>query len=215
MTNRPTNNGEPVAVELKTGDTVEFIGDSVTDGNRLDDRELGLGHGYVRVIADALRPLGVHVINRGTSANRTKDLLARWQPDCLDLRPDVLSIMIGINDTWRRYDEDDPTPTEVFAENYRQLLTAAIDKLEAQIVLIEPWLLPVSPDQEAWREDLDPKIDVVRNLVTEFGLTLLPLNDILRHEAESAGSSELAWDGVHPTPQGHQAIARAWLNLTT
>jgi acyl-CoA thioesterase-1 len=202
-----------MAITLKPGDTVEFIGDSVTDGDRLDDLELGLGDGYVRIIADALRSKGVRVVNRGISGNRTSDLVARWQPDCLDLRPDVLSIMIGINDTWRRYDEEDPTPTDVFEENYRLLLTAA-KELDAQIVLIEPWLLPLSPDQQAWREDLDPKILVVGRLATEFGLTVLPLDDILRREAESTTSSEIAWDGVHPTPLGHQLIARSWLNLT-
>jgi acyl-CoA thioesterase I len=204
-----------MAIVLKPGNAVEFIGDSITDCGRRDDAVLGLGEGFVRIIHDALRPRGVRVINRGIGGDRTGDLVARWRPDCLDLRPDVLTIMVGINDTWYRFDSDDPTPAEVFEKNYRHLITTAMNELDAQIVLIEPWLLPVDPDQQAWREDLDPKVDVVGRLAAEFGLTLLPLGAILRGEAASRTNSALAADGVHPTPLGHQVIAQAWLDLTT
>jgi len=203
-----------MTIIIKPGHTVEFIGDSITDCDRLDDLELGLGDGYVRLIADTLRPLGIHVINRGISGNRSADLVTRWRNDCLDLAPDVLSIMIGINDTWRRFDSGDPTSTEVFEDNYRKLLNATVSELRAQIVLIEPWLLPASPDQQAWRQDLDPKIEVVGRLAAEFGLTLLPLDAILQRQAETDTGAALAADGVHPTAHGHQIIAQAWLNLT-
>lgn len=201
-------------IVLKPSATIEFIGDSITDCGRLYGIGSGLGDGYVRVIADTLQPAGMKVINRGISGDRSSDLVTRWRTDCLDLAPDVLSIMIGINDTWRRYDGSDAMPTKSFEDNYRALLTSAVAELDAQIVLIQPWLLPVNPDQRTWREDLDPKIDVVNRLAAEFGLTLLPLDTILTQRAAAHPAGTLAADGVHPTALGHQIIAEAWLDLT-
>lgn len=182
-----------------------FAGDSVTDCGRRTDPE-GLGNGYVRDLYDDLAPRRPRIVNAGISGNRAVDLVRRWSTDVLAHEPSLVSILIGINDTWRRYDEDDPTTTESFEASYRALL----DPLTCPVVLVEPFLLPVKDGQDAWREDLDPKLDVVRKLAVEYGAILVPADVELNRQASSLGAAALADDGVHPTATGHRAIADLW-----
>ena len=185
--------------------TLVFAGDSVTDCGRRTDPD-GLGGGYVRTLYDDLGPRRPRIVNAGISGNRAADLAARWSADVLAHEPSVVSILIGINDTWRRYDEDDPTTAESFEESYRAML----DPLTCPVVVIEPFLLPVKDGQEAWREDLDPKLDVVRKLAVEYGAILVPADVELNRQAAAVGAATLAGDGVHPSPAGHRAIADLW-----
>jgi lysophospholipase L1-like esterase len=198
--------------------TVLFVGDSVTDCDRRSDPD-GLGRGYVRVLAATPELGGRTMVNRGISGNRVVDLEARWADDVLAARDSaagaaVVSILIGINDTWRRYDSDDPTSAADFEAGYRRLLAPLAARPATSLVLVEPFLLPVTTAQGDWREDLDPKIDVVRRLAAEFGATLVPTDVELTRlagEVGDGGTAALAADGVHPTPQGHAAIAAIWL----
>lgn len=188
--------------------TFLFIGDSVTDCGRLDDSD-GLGNGYVRVLATSPELAGATVINRGISGNRVVDLAARWETDVLSLRPDVVTVLIGINDTWRRYDSGDPTPADRFEHGYRALL----ETLDVPLVLMEPFVLPVNAEQQRWRgEDLDEKIAVVHELATTFGAHLVPLDAALTARAVGETAAALADDGVHPTDRGHELIAGLWLD---
>ncbi|MCR8634054.1 SGNH/GDSL hydrolase family protein [Paenibacillus radicis (ex Xue et al. 2023)] len=199
---------------IKEGDVVLFQGDSITDAGRNRDKGDDLGKGYALMAAaqfSALYPeKQVQFVNRGISGNRVKDLQKRWQEDCLDLKPNVVSIYIGINDTWRRYDRNDPTSTEQFEEVYRDILKQSA-KLEAKLVIIEPFVLPVPEDRKQWREDLDPKITVVRELAREFGARLVCLDGLFAQASARAAASFWAPDGVHPSPAGHALIAKAWL----
>ncbi|MFB2600248.1 GDSL-type esterase/lipase family protein [Herbiconiux sp. P17] len=193
--------------------TVLFVGDSVTDCDRRTDPD-GLGRGYVRVLAATPELAGRTVLNRGISGNCVVDLEARWADDVVAAGAGVVSILIGINDTWRRYDSDDPTSAADFEAGYRRLLAPLVAREGARLVLMEPFLLPVTAEQPSWRDDLDPKIEVVRRLAAEFGATLVPTDvELIRlaSAAGSAGAAALAADGVHPTPQGHAAIAAIWL----
>jgi acyl-CoA thioesterase I len=200
---------------LQAGHTVLFIGDSITDAGRDRDDPRDLGGGYPRVVAQTYAEDGadgeVTFLNRGISGNRVRDLRARWQADCLDLKPDLVSVMIGVNDTWRRYDRGDPTSAEDFERGYRAILQATVDSSSAALVLVEPFLLPVLPGQGSWREDLDPKIAVVRRIAADFSTTLVPLDTVMTEAATTRPAGELAADGVHPTPAGHALIARTWL----
>lgn len=182
-----------------------FAGDSVTDCGRRTDPD-GLGDGYVRNLYDDLGPRRPRIVNAGISGNRAADLAARWSADVLAHEPSLVSILIGINDTWRRYDEDDPTTAESFEESYRAML----DPLTCPVVAMELFLLPVKDGQEAWREDLDPKLDVVRKLAVEYGAILVPADVELNRQAAVVGAATLAHDGVHPTAAGHRAIADLW-----
>ncbi|MBN1582941.1 MAG: SGNH/GDSL hydrolase family protein [Anaerolineae bacterium] len=190
-------------------------GDSITDAGRSRSNDDDLGHGYAMMIAAwfsaAWPERGVRFVNRGISGNRAKDLKARWQTDCLGLNPTLVSIMIGINDTWRHYDSNDPTLTKAYEASYRAILVDVRDKLGARIVMCEPFLLPTPPDRLAWRVDLDPKIAVVRKLAREFGAILVPLDGVFAQASTRREPEFWAPDGVHPTQAGHALIAQAWL----
>ncbi|WP_088835142.1 SGNH/GDSL hydrolase family protein [Paenibacillus tyrfis] len=201
--------------KIEDGAVVLFQGDSITDCGR--NREIGtdLGRGYA-LIASALfaskyPEKQVQFINRGISGNRVKDLQQRWQEDCLDLKPTWVSIYIGINDTWRRYDRNDPTSVEAFAEGYRDLIVRTKETLDAKLILVEPFVLPVPEDRKRWREDLDPKINAVRELAREFETLYVPLDGLFAAASTKAPSAYWAPDGVHPSPAGHALIANAWL----
>jgi acyl-CoA thioesterase I len=185
--------------------TVVFAGDSVTDSGRRED-PAGLGDGYVRNLYDDLAANRPRIVNAGISGHRAVDLVARWQADVLSFQPDLVSVLVGINDTWRRYDEDDPTSAEDFEASYRELL----EPVTAKLVLVEPFLLAVKEEQHAWREDLDPKIEVVRRLATEYDALLVPADVEFNRQALTVGATTLADDGVHPTAAGHRFLADLW-----
>jgi lysophospholipase L1-like esterase len=204
-----------VTVILHRSATVLFQGDSITDVGRLAERDSPLGNGYVRVAAERVRSArpdsGITFVNRGVSGDGISDLRARWREDALELKPDVMSVLIGVNDTWRRYDSGVVTSVRVFEDDYRAILTHVRDELDCQLILIEPFLVPVRDEQWGWREDLDPKIQAVRRLSEEFGAALLAADGLLNQAARAAGGPEhIAGDGVHPTPLGHSLLAEAW-----
>ena len=185
-----------------------FIGDSVTDCDRLTIAPLG--NGYVSLIAKSGRLKG-EIINVGTSGHRLVDLEARWAEDVLAHKPDILSIAIGINDPWRRYDDNDPTSIEDFEARYRRVINLAIAASNPELVLCEPFLLEVQDEMNSWREDLNPKIDVVHRLAQEYGATLVRFDQEFTHRAKSRPMQELAGDGIHPTEDGHAIMANLWL----
>jgi len=194
---------------------VLFQGDSVTDCGRDRADPGSLGGGYAAMTAAwfaAAHPgTPARFMNRGISGNRVKDLQVRWSVDCLDLKPDWLSILIGINDCWRRYDSGDPTGVEGFEAGYRGILEPA-RKAGIRLVLMEPFVLHITPERASWREDLDPKIAVVRKLAREYSAKLVPLDSMFREACGEREPSFWAADGVHPSAAGHAFISRAWLS---
>ena len=198
--------------------TLLFQGDSITDASRKRDLPDHLGGGYVNMAAGALNfrypQKSLRILNRGVSGDRTKNLLGRWQADCLDLNPTWLSIYVGINNTWRKFDQDDPTPPEVFEAELSSLIAQAIGGgvQAGNIVLLEPFLLdePAGTKSE-WFEDLEPKQNIVRKLSEVHGTRWIPLQALFNDALERAPAAWWAPDGVHPTPAGHYLIAQAWL----
>ena len=199
---------------IKDNDTVLFQGDSVTDSGRNYDNDEQLGTGYAALAAawfSALHPeKRVRFLNRGVNGNRVKDLRARWQKDCMNLKPTWVSILIGINNTWRRYDSNDPTSTGAFEADYRDILQQT-KRLGAQLILCEPFVLPVPEDRKEWRVDLDPKIEVVRRLAGEFRAICLPFDGIFAKAMTRREPGFWAADGVHPSAAGHALMAQVWL----
>ncbi len=203
---------------LSPNDHILFFGDSITDAGRNRDAAPGASNGWgsgyafqlaARLGAD-LAEYDLSFTNKGIGGNRIYDLEKRLDSDVLALSPACVSILIGINDVWRRYDSGVASPLAEFAASYRRIL----EKLRAadiEIVLLEPFLLPVPDDRRAWREDLDPKINAIRDLAREFETTLVPLDGIFA--AASTRREPGFWlpDGVHPSPAGHALIAEAWL----
>ncbi len=186
-----------------------FIGDSVTDCGR--DIEPPYGDGYVREIARSGKLAG-EIINVGTSGHRLVDLEKRWQVDVLDHKPTLVSIAIGINDTWRRYDDNDPTSTQDFRDQYHRVLTLTRQTYNPQFVLCEPFLLSVRDEMNNWREDLDPKIEVVHAMAKEFDAILVPFDSHLNQLATTMPMVQIADDGIHPSVFGHAEMAKLWLS---
>lgn len=194
--------------------TLLFIGDSITDCGRQEDPD-GLGHGYVRLLAEQLdaRDGAVTVLNRGISGHKASDLVARFGADCLDLAPDLVTIYIGVNDSWHYTMGREHVSEESFERDCRRMLDQlAAQHPEAPVVMIVPFVADVDEDVRRIHEDLDPKVAILRRLAAERGHALVDLEQVLA-EALASGMApgEFAGDGVHPTPAGHRLIADAWL----
>lgn len=190
--------------------TIVFVGDSITDAGRRED-PAALGEGYVRIIAERLEGSGDRIVNSGISGDRVRDLQARWDEDVLAHEPDVVSVLVGVNDMWRRYDAGDATSADEFRERYDAILSS-LAGTGAAVILLEPFLLPLTDEHQGWRdEDLDDKIAVVRELAAKHGATLVGLDAVLTDAARERGAEAVAFDGVHPTAYGHGVIAEQWL----
>lgn len=220
-----------MTITLRPGSTVMFAGDSITDCQRLED-EAGLGSGYPARVAGEWgfrhpdRP--VTWLNSGLAGSKVSDLERRWRTHVLDVRPDVVSVLVGINDVgWHTYDPDGRViPAEEYAAGYDRLL-APLAGAGADLILIEPFLLPVrgtirvvdtdvdEAGRREWRADLDPKIQAVRDLADRYDAHLLAADAMFAELATAAEPEHWAADGVHPTPAGHAALAAAWLRLVT
>lgn len=197
---------------LHSNEHVLFLGDSVTDSGRTEwaDNNADMGWGYAAVTAgtiSARRPeLKLRFSNRGVSGNRVYDLEARLEKDVLALKPDVVTILIGINDTWRRYDNNTPSPIPEFMAAYRRIVKA-IQGQGGRVVMLEPFALLEPAERKTWREDLGPRIIAVRELAAEFGAPYVPLDGIFAAACTQQPPAYWAADGVHPTFAGHCLIA--------
>jgi lysophospholipase L1-like esterase len=200
-----------MTIQLEPGTTILFTGDSVTDCERRADSRGHLGFGYVRAIAESPRAVGTTIINTGNGGDRIVDLERRWGADVLAHHASVVSILIGANDTWRRYDSGLETSAAQFEGSFRRLLDEVAAE-GSQLVLIEPFVLPVSSGQKMWRDDLDQKIEVVGNLAEDYDAILVPADVELTRQSLVLGSAALAYDGVHPTELGHAHLAKLWLD---
>ncbi|ARJ04555.1 lipase [Cnuibacter physcomitrellae] len=188
-----------------------FAGDSITDAGRDRADDESLGDGYVSLVADELRRRdeGAVVLNRGIAGNRAVDLERRWADEVLAEGPDVLTVYVGVNDTWRRFDSDDPTSVEDFEATCRRMLDTV--PAATTVLLVEPYLVIARPEQRDWLTDLDPKRAAVARLAEERGARFVPLHEAMTAAAASRGAAAVAPDGVHPTPAGSRLIADAWL----
>lgn len=187
---------------------IVFIGDSVTDCDRLTIPPYGFG--YVSKVAAKLSDK-YQITNVGTSGNRLVDLDERWERDVIGNKPDVLSVAIGINDTWRRYDSNDPTSLEDFESRYRKLLTSTKQSVDPKFVMCEPFLLPANPEMISWRADLDPQINSVHKLAREFDAIVVPFDQMFTAAVGTHSVAELAPDGIHPLDEGHEMMANLWM----
>lgn len=188
-----------------------FIGDSITDcGRQLLNP---LGNGFVSIIAKQLKKNmpKLRVSNRGMGGNTSADLALRWQQDSLDLKPTIVSILIGINDTWRHFDQGVSTGLDAFEQNYRSILDRTVTTLNPTLILCEPFLLPVSDEQKLWHVDLNPKRRLVRGLANEYNAHFVPLQEAFQNAAASSPPETYTSDGVHPTEKGHALIAETWM----
>ena len=197
-----------------------FYGDSITDASRSREVEkpnISLGHTYVTYAAGKLlerNPVGYEIYNRGISGNRIVDLYARVKRDCWNLKPDVISILIGINDIWHEIGGENGVELERFETVYRMLLSDTKKALpNVKLILCEPFVLSGSATEENFERFLEVKeyAKVVKKLAEEFGAELVLLQDKYDELGEKYGNDTLLRDGVHPTLAGGVVLANEWL----
>ena len=203
-----------------------FQGDSITDAGR--DRTVttpnairALGAGYPLLLYAMLRERhperDLQVFNRGISGNVVPDLQARWQGDTLDLKPDILSILIGVNDVWHTIGK---SPADEVVRTYESGYAALLDRTRAalpsvKVVVLEPFVLRTGAVTEAWFPEFDQMRAASRRVADHAGARFVALHEMFQKRAAKTGPAYWAADGVHPTAAGHEAIARAWVDTVT
>ena len=202
--------------------TVLFQGDSITDGGRQregSDLNHMMGQSYPYLVSGRLgydypQPRTTFV-NRGISGNTVDDLLGRWQADAIDLRPDVISILIGVNDLDRFMQGRQDKSADRFEKSYRELLSLTREKLPGvQLILIEPFLLAVGRIADNWEgysTELAVRQKIVARMAAEFNAQFIPTQGVFNNALSQAPAEHWIWDGIHPTPAGHELLAREWL----
>ena len=206
---------------IQSGSKLIMIGDSITDCNRA--RPVGeglfeaLGKGYVSLVDAFLQATEarerIRVVNMGSSGNTVRDLKARWKSDLLDLSPDWVSIMIGINDVWRQFDSRLQPEIAVPLEEYEKILDELIGLTIPQvkgIVLMTPYFIE-SNRADPMRARMDEYGEVVRMLAVKYGTIFVNTQAAFDQVLADVHPIGLAWDRVHPNLSGHMIIARAFL----
>ena len=190
-----------------------FQGDSITDAgrDRSDPHELGKGYPLyaAKFIREEHPETDFEFINLGNSGDQTKDLVERLQSDFIEINPDIVSIHIGVNDTWHHAENRDWLDNSVFEAQYRKVLSEIKEKTNAKILIIEQFLLPVS-DKLYFREDLNGKIDITRSLAREFADYYIPLDGIMAKACVGEDMYHWSADGVHPNDNGSEFIGRVY-----
>lgn len=210
-------------LSLAPRDVVVFQGDSITDAGRDKESQLpnerrALGSGYALLAAAGLLKAAagkdVQVYNRGISGNKVFQLAARWQADCVNLKPKVLSILVGVNDYWHMHNKKYDGTLAVYERDYRALLQTALQQLpDVKLVIGEPFALLGGTSVDAsWFPEFDAYRAVARKLAGEFGAIFIPYHDIFTKAAKDTGPAYWTADGVHPTLAGSALMAQAWLD---
>ena len=209
-------------VSLKKGDVVLFQGDSITDAgrNRKSQGEANncpaLGNGYPTIIAGGLlsahRDLGLKIHNRGISGNKVPDLDARWQTDTLDLKPAVLSILVGVNDIWHKLNGNYNGTPEIYRDGFAALLKKTREALpKVKLVICEPFVLRCGAVSDKWFPEFDERKAFAKEVAMGAGAIWVPFQEVFDN-AVSGGTPPNFWsaDGVHPTLAGHALMANTW-----
>lgn len=200
--------------------TFLFQGDSITDcgRDRNDDRKLGMG--YPTMVAGKLSldyPAKLNFINRGVSGNRVVDMYARIKRDCINLKPDYLTVLIGVNDVWHELRED---PNGIDNDKYFRLYCSFIEETMAacegvKIFILEPFVLKASATEERWdsfNSEVRKRAESAKKVAEKYGLTFIPLQEKLSALCEEAPASFWLMDGVHPSYAGNMLIAEEVLS---
>ncbi len=196
-----------------------FQGDSITDAGRDRENIYDMGDGYPRyasaMLVDAFPDVEFEFVNLGISGNRTEHLVERLENDFVAIQPDIVSLLIGINDVWHHYSEGIETTDEQFEIRLRTVLDAVKNRTDAKILLIQPFLFEeVNPGEPGMREELARKQAIFESIAAEYADVYLPLDEVL-HTQTTEPQAYYSADGVHPTPDGACFIGEAYLGAIT
>lgn len=190
-----------------------FQGDSITDAGRDKRNYRDLGPGYPKYAAQAIREecpgADLDFINMGISGNRTSQLFDRLYTDALEFEPDIISILIGINDIWHRHGAERIATTDAqIALNYRSILERIKKESNAKIVILAPFVLD-APDKDFLREDIKTVLPIVRELAREFADVYIPLDEKFAEAVKTQPHAlYYSQDGVHPNQNGSELIGK-------
>ncbi len=196
-----------------------FQGDSITDVGRARDNIEDMGRGYPLFVKSDLGldfPGQYVFINKGISGNRVVDLYARIKNDIINLKPDVMSILIGVNDVWHELAE---SPNGVCADKFFKIYCMLIEEIkealpDIKIMILEPFVLPARATVDNWdffRDEVKLRSEMAKKVADKYGLTFIPLQKGFDELVKLEEPSYWLSDGVHPTPYGHQYIKREWI----
>lgn len=196
-----------------------FQGDSITDMMRSRENDKFLGIGYPVLVGAELGldyPNKYEFLNRAVSGNRIVDLYARIKSDIINLKPDIISFLIGINDVWHELDD---RHNGVDAEKYYTIYSMLISEIKAalpetQIMILEPFVLKGEGTEKEWeyfRTETDKRAEKAKKIAEKFNLKFVPLQSKFDDAERLADSSYWLWDGVHPNYPGHEIIKREWI----
>jgi lysophospholipase L1-like esterase len=205
---------------LKPDQTIVFIGDSITDAGRLQRAYRPFGNGYVHFTANYLLAkypqLNFRIFNTGINGNTMRDLERRWERDCLSHKPDVLSVLIGINDLWQTLTagrESEGAEVREYESTYQRLLAAVKQQGDCQFILMEPFMFCDDAEDRMFR-DLPAYIKAVHNLAEQFDAALVPLQSAIDEKIKTVASDKWSDDMVHPYIWAHCWISQQWIEAT-
>jgi lysophospholipase L1-like esterase len=216
---KPGNSGHSL---ISRGDVVLFQGDSITDAGRSREKadvaneQPGLGNGYAWLAAAELlvsRPEDdLKVWNRGISGNKVYQLAERWQADCLDLKPNVLSILIGVNDIWHKLNGKYDGTVEVYERDYRALIDRTRKALpKMKLVICEPFVLRCGSVNDKWFPEFDQFRAAAKRVAEANAAVFVPFQSMFDQAVKYAPADHWAKDGVHPSAAGASLMAYNWL----
>ena len=196
-----------------------FQGDSITDVLRRGDDENYIGMGYPLLVKGVLgyEHPGEHTFfNRGVSGNRVVDVYARITKDILNLKPDVISILLGVNDVWH---EVMTPPNGVDADKFFKVYSMLIEEIlaelpETKIIILEPFVLKACNTEANWsyfETEVAKRAEMAKKVAEKYSLSFVPLQKGFDELAEKAPNDYWLLDGVHPSTMGHEFIKREWL----
>ncbi|WP_428329780.1 GDSL-type esterase/lipase family protein [Mucilaginibacter sp.] len=201
--------------------TFLFQGDSITDGGRSNNMDWNhlFGQDYAYLIASRLNyeypDRDYKFFNRGISGNTVNNLAERWQQDALDIKPDLLSILVGINDVFAVVVKGEKITADDFGHTYDALLAKTISALPGvELVICEPFILPVGMVKKNltnWTTEVQKRQPIVKAIAVKYNAVYVPLQAAFDKATLKAPAEHWIWDGVHPMPAGHELIAREWL----
>jgi lysophospholipase L1-like esterase len=196
-----------------------FFGDSITDMGRARDRDdVFMGNGYVFFVAGDVKKdnPSVQIINRGISGDRVVDLYARIKSDVWNNQPDVLSILIGINDLWSEAKRQDGVDLKRYIKVYDMLIADTLEKLpNVKIVLLEPFVLngQATADNYEYFLQIKEYAKAVKELAKKYSLDFIPLQEAFDKASQKTCVEDYLYDGVHPNVAGARLIADEWMKF--
>jgi lysophospholipase L1-like esterase len=209
-------------IRLAKNDIIVFQGDSITDATRKREElnpnaSTAMGSGYVVMTAGALLEdhpdKTLQIYNRGISGNKVYQLAERWEKDCIELKPTVLSILIGVNDFWHMMQGKYKGDVQVYENDYRALLKRTIEALpDIKLIIGEPFgVAGIKAVTEEWYPAFDAYRKVASKLADEFGAVFIPYQQIFEKAQKLAPKNYWTHDGVHPSIAGARLMSRSWL----